>query len=228
MVENKERKSTKLLFWSWGHDLAKKALTIRDLVHLARTSLANSSPDLDLIDSRLDKIDRLSSEIMGTPLPFDLEHVPVNSLVQELVEWLGSLEFYRNVVFHVDLDPNQPAVTANSAWLRRTLEILIENAAEAMSKSPNPQITVSTRVDGAGVTIAVEDKGEGIEREPLSAILRSPPILQPGGKGRGLYIARLAVELYDGAMEIDTSPTGTSVTTWLPLVGEVARSNEHD
>jgi len=228
MVENKERKSTELLFWSWGHDLAQKALNIRDLVHLARTSLANSSPDLDLIDSRLDKIDRLSSEIMGTPLPFDLEHVPVNSLIQELVEWLGSLEFYRNVVFHVDLDPNQPTVTANSAWLRRTLEILIENAVEAMSKSSNPQITVSTRVKEAGVTIAVEDGGKGIERELLSRILQSPPILQPGGKGRGLYIARLTVELYDGVMEIDTAPTGTTVTIWLPLVGEVARSNEHD
>jgi len=217
MIEDKERKSTELLFWSWGHDLGKKAMTIRELVYLTKRSLASSPPDFDLIDSRLDMIDRLSAEMMGTPLPFELEHVSVNSLIQELVGRLESLEFFRNVLFQVDLDPSQPIVAANSVWLHRTLEIIIENAVEAMSDSPSRQIEVSTRTNGTWVTVAVRDQGKGIERELLSEILRSPPILRPGGKGRGLYIARLTVELYGGRVEIEPAPVGTTVTIWLPL-----------
>jgi len=220
MTENKERESTELLFWSWGHDLRQKVSAIRELVYLTKRGLASPSPDFDRIGSRLDKIDQLSAAIMNIPLPFELERVSVNSLIQELVEWLSTLEFFQHVSFEVDLEPSQPVVTANSAWLRRTLEILIENAVEAISESVNKTISLITLTDGTDVSVAVRDQGKVIDREVLSEILKKPPILRPGGKGRGLYIARLTVELYGGRIEVNSSSAGTTITLWLPLERE--------
>lgn len=224
MTEDTERKSIELLFWSWGHDLAKKAMAIRDLVYLIKSSLIGQTADIALINSRLEKIDRFASEIARTPLPFEHEQIPLNELIQNLVEWLKSLEFYHTVAFELNLDPSQPLVTANPAWLRRVFEILIENAVEAMGGLEAKQIEIGTQTEGTGVTVAVKDRGKGIDKELLPKLLQGSPSPRPDGKGRGLYIARLAVELYGGKIEINTAPTGTIIAIWLPL-SDMSRSS---
>jgi signal transduction histidine kinase len=217
MTEDKERKSTELLFWSWGHGLQKRVLTIRELVEFTKRNLASTSYDLDQIVSRLDMIDQLSAEIMETPSPFELEHVSVNLLIQELIERLQKRDFFHQMTFEVDLDPKQPFVSANPVWLRRVIEILIDNAVEAMDELAIKKIDVSTHINQAEVTIAVRDRGKGIERNILSGIFQTPLTPRPGGKGRGLYIAQLAVELYGGKIEIDTTSKGTTIFIQLPV-----------
>jgi signal transduction histidine kinase len=163
-------------------------------------------------------MDQIIKEIEDIPSPFELEQVSPNALIMERIKQLREREPYDTVSITVNLDPSPALVSANSVWLRRVLDILIDNAVDALGASVQRQIGVSTSVDEQGVSIDVSDTGTGIDINLLSTLFQRPSVLSPSGKGRGLYIARLIVDLYGGKITVkDTGPKGTTVATWLPL-----------
>lgn len=225
VTKDLECKYTELLLWSWGHDIKGRTATIRDLVYLLRRRLANLSPDFNYIDSLLGRIDRISEEIgTNTPSPLELEQTSVNLLINERMEHWETIGLRESVKFQIDLDSHQLIVDVNPVWLGRVLDVVIENAVEATRESESKLIRITTQVDEKGVTLAVKDTGKGIAKGLLPELLRKPLALSEG-RGRGLYMARLAVELYHGTIEVAaTTPTGTSMKIWLPLSRGAARN----
>ena len=146
-------------------------------------------------------------------------------LIKDRVDRWETIEPRYPVEFQLDLDPNQPIVDTNPIWLGRVLDVLIENAVEATRESEKKLIQITIQANGKGVTFTIKDTGKGIDKELLPALLRKSLAL-PGGRGRGLYIARLAIEMYGGTVEVaDTTTTGTTIRIWLPLSGG-ARGND--
>lgn len=223
MIDEKEQKSTELIFRSWGHNISNKTLTIRDLVDLIKHDLSNESPNLDRINKRLDMIAIISSEISDVPLPYKIEKISVNLLIQELVKKLQLFNRYKDVKFSMVLD-GEPYVVANSAWLAEVFEELFRNAIDAMNNLENKKIEITSQISEDKVTFFINDNGKGIEREQLSNILKDPPIIRTDGTGRGLYIVRLTVELYDGYIKVNTSSNGTTVAICLPIYDKTGRS----
>ena len=95
---------------------------------------------------------------------------------------------------------------------------LITNAAQAMGDRPG-KIMLTTRNEGAGVVVEVEDDGGGIAPEVL------PKIFDPffstkeigKGTGLGLSISYKIVQQHGGRIAVESQVgTGTRFIVWLP------------
>lgn len=222
MNEDPYRRSIELLFYSWGHGLRGKITTINDLVFLIRRKLADPSPDLAVINSKLDAIHQINQEITAIPSPFDFEPIQLNTLIAEYVKRRKAAVVHDEKI-EIDLDPGQPVVTANPVWLERIFDILVDNAMEAMADLEFKLIQISTRMDRSGVIISIKDTGKGFD-EQIAAILFQRPWKISGTRGRGLHIVQLGVELYGGWVKItDTSDAGTTIELQFPISDGVVK-----
>jgi PAS domain S-box-containing protein len=117
-----------------------------------------------------------------------------------------------------------PPVRCNIADLNQVFLNLIVNAADAIAETGEPGvITVTTRVDGDHVIIAISDTGAGIPDDVR------PKIFDPffttkdvgKGSGQGLPLAHAVVhEGHGGTLTVDsTVGSGTTFTVRLPLDG---------
>ena len=111
-------------------------------------------------------------------------------------------------------------VRANSYWLHQVLNILINNARDAVQNVSRPDIILGSRLNGSRAEIYVADNGTGIPSYMREHLLREPIVKPKGAKGlgMGLLIAQALVEIYGGNIYWeDRAPSGTAVVISLPL-----------
>ena len=133
-----------------------------------------------------------------------------------------------------------PAVPCFLGDLNQVLLNLFVNAAHAVEESVGDSgakgtITVATRVQGAGVEVAVTDTGSGIP-EAIRHRLFDPFFTTKAvgkGTGQGLALAHaVVVERHGGELGFDTEiGRGTTFRLWLPLApapsGSLTQSSVH-
>ncbi|AYE31965.1 histidine kinase [Burkholderia pseudomallei] len=112
-----------------------------------------------------------------------------------------------------------PAVECMPSQLNQVVMNLLMNAAQAIVE--HGTITIRTRREGDGVTIAIEDTGVGIPADRLAKIFDPFYTTKPVGKGTGLglSVSYGIVEKHGGRITVDSEPgNGSRFTIWLPIV----------
>jgi len=106
---------------------------------------------------------------------------------------------------------------ADGAALEQAIGHLIQNAVEACS----PALPVTVRVDcnGETVSIAITDKGVGMDSDFVRNRLFQPfASSKSGGFGIGAFEARSLIDAMGGRLTVDSRPgTGTTFTILLPV-----------
>jgi signal transduction histidine kinase len=142
----------------------------------------------------------------------------VNALVAEVVQAPRS-----GPPIHARLADALPPVGVDRLMLRRVLENLVGNAAEAAAGREGATVTVSTERDsrdgrGSVVRVHVSDTGFGMTRAELDRAFDDFYTTKTGGTGLGLSIVRRLVLDLGGSLRIDTEPgAGTRATVEIPL-----------
>ncbi len=106
-------------------------------------------------------------------------------------------------------------VNADSAALEQAVGHLLQNAIEA-SAAGQP-VTVRAAVEGGEMSIAITDKGSGMDSDFVRNSLFRPFVSsKPGGFGLGAFEARSLVSAMGGRLAVDSAPgRGTTFTIWL-------------
>jgi signal transduction histidine kinase len=112
-----------------------------------------------------------------------------------------------------------PQITCAPSQINQVFLNLITTAVQAM---PGEQgvLTLTTRAEGAGVAVDVEDNGSGIPPEVLPKIFDPFFTTKEIGKGTGLglSISYKIVEQHGGKISVVSKPgEGTRFTVWLPV-----------
>jgi signal transduction histidine kinase len=150
------------------------------------------------------------------------ESIDLRKLCHDIFDNLKFIEGSQTIRFDTTgIEENE--ITTDKTRLKIILNNLIANAIQYQKINPNhePQITITSRKENSkGVTISVDDNGEGIKQEYLQKIFDMfyRCTEKSGGSGLGLYIAKEAADKVGGVLKIEsTYGIGTTCKLILPL-----------
>jgi signal transduction histidine kinase len=139
-------------------------------------------------------------------------HVGLDSTVVILGHKLTGIEVRR------EYDRSLPKIPAHPAELNQVWTNLIDNAADAMGGTG--VLTLRTSADGDSLVVDVADDGPGIPDKIRPRIFDAFYTTKDVGQGSGLGLEnaqRIVVKRHHGAIDVESSPAGTTFTVRLPL-----------
>lgn len=221
-----------------AHEIKNPLSGIRGAAQLLEQSVtAEELPLARLIreetDRIVDLIDRV--EVFGDERPIEREPINIH-VVLDRVKLLVKSGVARNVTFTEDYDPSLPPVSGNRDQLIQVFLNLVKNAAEALERTPKPEIKISTafrpgiRISVQGISerislpleIVIEDNGPGIPPELLPILFDPFVTTKANGSGLGLALVAKIVGDHGGVIDSDSRPGRTRFRVLLPVAAAIA------
>ena len=162
-------------------------------------------------------------------IALNIEAMPVNGLLEEIVEISEPLAMAQNTVLSIT-DPGKGLeVLADDGRLR---QILINLVGNAIKFTKNGDIELSAQIDrrGDAIEFSVRDTGIGIAPDELARLFQ--PFVQAnaeiqqkfGGTGLGLSISQKLARAMGGSISATSAPgKGSAFTLTLPLAAPAQR-----
>jgi signal transduction histidine kinase/predicted CoA-binding protein len=119
-----------------------------------------------------------------------------------------------------EYDPNLPIIQGHGSELNQVWTNILDNAADALSDTPNPLITIRTSFVDNWVRVEIEDNGPGIPPDVMGRIFDPFFTTKPPGKGTGLGLDisySIVVTKHGGDLTASSHPGQTTFTVMLPL-----------
>jgi PAS domain S-box-containing protein len=222
---------------SLSHEITQPIASTRIYARAAQNFLDMQPPDLGEVREALarifgnagragDIIERIRDQVRKAPprkQQFDL-----NAAIDEVIA-LGRSAITKNRVWvQTRLADGLCPVHGDRVQLQQVVLNLLLNALEAMGsvEAAPRELLISTTQDHAGVVVAVQDSGPGIDPEQLDRIFNSFYTTKPSGTGMGLSICRSIIDAHGGRLWAEPNePRGMIFQFTLPAA-ELAREEQ--
>lgn len=152
-----------------------------------------------------------------------LEPVALNQLAATVAEEFSPQLTKKAQLLQLDFSPATPKVDVNPDWLKQAIINLVDNA---IKYTPNQgKIFLRSWVDAQHAYLSITDSGIGISANELPLIfdrfyrVDRSRVRSEGGTGLGLSLTKFIIELFDGRIEVASTPgSGSTFTIILPLL----------
>jgi two-component system sensor histidine kinase CpxA len=210
-----------------SHELRSPLARMRLAVGLARRPSADLGRQLDRLESEIERLDGLISQVLklarlnGSEVPFEREAFDVDEVIEELVRdanFEGAAKGCRVET----LGAAHSAVNGNRELLRSAIENVLRNAVRYSPEGA--PVDVAVERSQAGLTVSIRDRGPGVppaelERifEPFYRVAESRD-RDTGGEGIGLAITSRVMKAHGGSAKAENrAGGGFEVRLNLPL-----------
>ncbi|MCX5795040.1 MAG: ATP-binding protein [Elusimicrobia bacterium] len=175
--------------------------------------------ETQIVDDLLDV-----SRIMSGKLSIEARVMDLSAAIEAAVDVIRPAAALMDVDLKTDYPARSLSMTGDAARLQQVFVNLLTNAVKFTPAGGS--VTVSWRISGAQVRVAVADTGQGLTAQTLPMIFQefwqadSSSKRLHGGLGLGLSISRHLVEMHGGTLSC-ASPglgRGSTFTVSLPLV----------
>ncbi|NJN53754.1 MAG: GAF domain-containing protein [Anaerolineae bacterium] len=204
---------------AWRHSITADAVNIRNAADMVRGSLGTAVPNethRNRIKNKLTMIHSLAERVMERPItpPLSSEDganpIVINDLIRERTAQLWEDEKYAVLQFPTLLlaATENVMVWASAEWLRLALDLVVDNAIDAMKISSVQRLTIETSQNLGQVEIAIHDTGPGIPEALLPELFKGS-LKKPrreGHLGRGLLMVQAIVQTYGGDVYARNAP----------------------
>jgi two-component system nitrogen regulation sensor histidine kinase GlnL len=178
----------------------------------------------DVIISEVDRLQTLVNNMLGPNVSINKQPVNILEILEHIRSLLLAAEPDR-LVIHRDYDPSIPDLLADRGQLIQAFLNIAQNAVQALGE--HGEITFKTRI-GRQVTIGqnkhplviqidITDNGIGIPATLIDTIFLPMVTDKAQGSGLGLPIAQEIVSGHGGIIKSESSASGTTFSTILPL-----------
>ncbi|MBM4341521.1 MAG: HAMP domain-containing histidine kinase [Deltaproteobacteria bacterium] len=193
---------------------------------MAKNDVENHLSIREKIGQCMTQIDKLKSmiEVLQTE-ERDEEREKISRInLNELIE--GEIRLFHHHLFfkhHVKVKKNfssrLPSLHGHEVDFKEGLSNLIENAVEAMEKSPRKELTLTTRAGNGQILVVIGDTGCGVPEE-LRPRLFTPFFTTKNGNhyGLGLFMARKLLDPYKASIEPHFKKGETFFSLKIPII----------
>jgi PAS domain S-box-containing protein len=221
-----------MVYSAWRHTIEGCAVNIRNTASMMRGDLKKwriNSARQEHLQGRLDTITDQANKIIEKksipPLASEdkVETIAINELVSERIQQLWQNEPDNMPEFRLDLGDEDLMVRLSPGWFRLALDILVDNAVEAMAGRSKQVLTIACRSHEGQAEITISDTGKGMPREVFERVFKEK-IDKPEGEqgfGIGLLMVQAILQAYNGniILKESTENVGTSFVITFPLDG---------
>jgi PAS domain S-box-containing protein len=158
-----------------------------------------------------------------------LESVDLNEAAREVIA-LSLVEAQRHrVIVRTELADDLPPVRGDRIQLQQVILNLLLNATDAMSSvddRPRQLVIRTTKADGDGVRLTVQDAGVGFEPQGMDKLFEAFYTTKTGGMGIGLSVSRSIIEQHHGRIwAVPNDGPGATFAFSIPRDSEPGRRN---
>jgi two-component system, OmpR family, phosphate regulon sensor histidine kinase PhoR len=157
------------------------------------------------------------------------ESIPITDVAAEVFGRVAAAANEKSIALDKTIEPGAETIYADRTALEQILLNLIENAIR--HTGTGGRISIRTKREGGGVSLAVDDTGSGIPPEHLPRIFErfyradSGRSREAGGTGLGLAIVRHLVEAHGGNVSAESVVgAGTTIRIFFPDGATAAQS----
>lgn len=200
------------------------ASTMRDVSHTHHCTANGRACQPGMILEHTQRIALITRQLADftRPRAKGFELLDLNQLVRTTRDFLAYDRRFRNIAFHLSLDPELPAVRSQGDHLTQTLMNLLINAADALKESPleRRRIDHVTHVDQDCAVITIADQGAGMDPETLARAFDEYFTTKAAGEGSGLGLAltRELMREIGATLELTSAAgSGTTATVRVPF-----------
>ena len=221
-----------------AHEIKNPLSGIRGAAQLLEQSVTpDELPLARLVREEVDRIVNLIDrvEVFGDDRPVEREPINIH-VVLDRVKLLAKSGLAKNITFSEDYDPSLPPVFGNRDQLIQIFLNLVKNAAEALERTPSPEIKISTafrpgiRISVQGISerislpleIVIEDNGPGVPPELLPILFDPFVTSKTNGSGLGLALVAKIVGDHGGVIDSESRPGRTRFRVLLPVASGIA------
>jgi signal transduction histidine kinase len=205
-----------------AHEVKNPLNAILLHVEVARSKLSHGVTDvaeqMDIISREILRLDRVVRTFLDftRPVELQLENVPMQDLVREIVDLAGPQTAAANIQMSVNQEADGVEVRVDRDLLKQAVLNLVVNAMQAMPEGGELHFEASTSKDTAELRIS--DTGAGILPELRDKVFRLYFSTKREGSGIGLAMTYRIVQLHDGTIDFTSEPgKGTTFLIRLPI-----------
>jgi len=154
-------------------------------------------------------------------ISFNFDDISLHSIIERAVETNDIIVQQRNGKVSLNLDASEPVVNGDGEHLYNLVNNLLDNAIKYSHEKPD--IKVSTRNNGTGIIMSVEDKGIGMSKSVQGRIFerfyRKPSgnVHDVKGFGLGLNYVQAIVNAHKGNISVHSEPgKGSRFDVFIP------------
>jgi len=218
-IEQKETEAWNRLIGVISHEILNSITPISSLSDTINSMVTNKEnlnlDEMEDLKTALQTIKRRSSGLLDfvkdyrliaeLPTP-TLEPHTIGEILRHIKVLMQPFAKVKNVALQVEQTSSKITVKLDLKLIEQVLINLITNSIYAVEENPNPQITVSYRLENTKLYIDVMDNGKGIETGDLEKIFVPFYTTRKSGSGIGLTISRNIMKMHRGSIEVSSVP----------------------
>jgi signal transduction histidine kinase len=207
----------------FAHEVTNPLMLVRGHLKFIEESVPDEHPlriNFEVIDRASRRIEEMAKRMLdfSKKRAHKTELCDAAEIVSDALRFIQPYIRAQFVDVQVHLDPNLPPVRMDRWQMVQSIVNILQNAADAMADLEQRTVSITARVDGKQLRIAISDTGTGIPRADVDKIF-DPFFTTKGerGTGLGLYITKQVVNDHGGAIDVQTGERGTTFLISLPL-----------
>jgi signal transduction histidine kinase len=228
LVQSEKMATVGLLAGGIAHEINNPLGGILALAQLLSMELPDNKEaleDLKTIEQAVLQCKQIITSLLGFSRNPDSAHrepVDIPKLVQNSMNLIGYIFRDSGIKVVETYDPDLPALKANPNQMQQVMINLLTNAQQAMGKEGTVFIR-GMKGERGGLSIEIEDEGEGIPDSIKSKIFDPFFTTKEQGKGTGLglFVTYGIVRDHGGRIEVESKPgLGTCMRLWFEHEGQ--------
>ncbi|NHC40811.1 PAS domain S-box protein [Bacillus sp. MM2020_1] len=210
-----------------AHEVRNPLTAIKGFLQLMETKLNEHKSYFDIIQSEINRIELILSELLVLAKPQDLKFAPVSlqTMIEDVKTLIDTQAIMNNVEITFMNECGNSIINCDQNQLKQVVINFLKNAIEAMPRGG--EVTIELKKHGFNqVKMLFKDNGCGMPRHVLQRIGEPFFTTKESGTGLGIMNSKQIIDNHYGTVHFWSDKKGTIIEVILPINGHIIEKSK--